>query len=101
MLADFVGGDAVQKFMAFYRDGFKTVSKNGMLAPFPEKIKAVFFEIADKITPFDGHRQDPRAVARSRHCPGEFPCPAADRPGSFHSERPGAWPGSLPGPGLR
>jgi hypothetical protein len=74
LLADLVGGDAVQKFMAFYRDGFEVVSINGMIGAFPEQGEAACFKIADKITPFDGHRQGPRAAVRSRHRRGGFPC---------------------------
>jgi hypothetical protein len=38
LFADFVGGDAVQKFMAFYGDGFEVVGIDGMVAAFPEQV---------------------------------------------------------------
>jgi hypothetical protein len=57
LFADFVGGDAVKKVVAFYRDGLEVVGLYGMIAAFPEQVKAVLFQVADEITPFDGHRQ--------------------------------------------
>ena len=44
--------------MAFYRDGLEVVGLDGVIAALPEQVKAIFFQIADEITPFDGHRQD-------------------------------------------
>ena len=34
------------------------VGLDGRVAAFPEQVEAVFFQVADEITPFDGHRQD-------------------------------------------
>jgi hypothetical protein len=45
LFADFVGSDAIQEFMAFYWDGLKIVGVNGMIATFPEKRKAIFFQV--------------------------------------------------------
>jgi hypothetical protein len=47
LFADFVGGDAVQEFMAFYRNGLEVAGINGVIATFPEQVKAIFFQVAD------------------------------------------------------
>jgi hypothetical protein len=33
--------------MAFYGDGFKVIGIDGIIAAFPEQLKAVFLQIAD------------------------------------------------------
>lgn len=87
--------------MVFYRDGFEAVGIDGMVAAFPEKGEAVVFQVADEVTPFDGHRQGPRAAARSKHCRGEFLCLACGRLKPFPVRHPAAWPGSPPNPCLQ
>jgi hypothetical protein len=47
LFADFVGGDAVEKFMAFYGDGLEVVGIDGMIGALPEQVKAVFLQVAD------------------------------------------------------
>lgn len=36
LFADFVGGDAVQGFMAFPRDGLEVVGVDGVISAFPQ-----------------------------------------------------------------
>jgi hypothetical protein len=41
LFADFVGGDAVQGFVALYRDGFRAVAVGKVVGAFPQERKAV------------------------------------------------------------
>jgi len=55
LFADFIGGDAVKLSVSLDRNDLYAVGINGVITAFPDYLETVFFQISDKVTPFDGH----------------------------------------------
>jgi hypothetical protein len=47
LLTDFVGSDSINLFVTFDRNNLGAVCVNGMIAAFPEQVKAIFHQMSD------------------------------------------------------
>ena len=55
LLAEFVGGDAIELFVAFDRNYLCSVGIDGVICTLSEKIETILLQVSDEITSFDRH----------------------------------------------
>jgi hypothetical protein len=64
LLAEFVGGDAIEFFVAFDGNYLRSVGVNGVICTLSEKIETMLLQVSDEITSFDRHAQPLWAVVQ-------------------------------------
>ena len=64
MLADFVGRDPIDLFVALDRNYLDAICIDGMVAAFSQQVEAIFFQISGEVTSFNRHVELLPAVVR-------------------------------------
>lgn len=101
LLADFVGGNPIELFVALDGNYFGTIGVDGVVSAFSQQIEMILLQMSDEITSLDRHVESLWAVALSVRYQGEFPCQFAGKRAPFRLGHRGAWHGTLQGPCLR
>ena len=64
LLADFVGRDPIELFVALDRNYLDAICIDGMVAAFSQQVEAIFFQISGEVTSFNRHVELLPAVVR-------------------------------------